>query len=655
MTQTVSDALAAAREALGKDDWAAALDLFRQVAPDALAPEDMEAMADAAWWTARPDEAIELLQRAYAAYAEAAKPARAGYVALILAREYGVKAATAVSTSWFKRAKHLLEAEPESAELGYLYLRESVQESNLNRFEESIAAARRAVDVGIRVGDRNLRAIGTVYQGVAMVEQGDVAEGLKLIDDAALAAVSGELGLYATGTVYCNTIAICCEVADFGRAREWADAAHQWSATHPQHPLVPGDCRVHQAEVLALRGAWAEAEESARRGAEELRAFNRLYHVGEALYQIGVIRLHMGDLEGARDHFAQASELGRDPQPGLSLLLLAERKTDAAEASIRRALEEEPSARLPRSRLLPAFIEIALANGHTEAAQAALEELESIAATFDAPSLRAATDGARGALLLAADDAGGAARALRHAVKTWQQVDAPYEGARARTLLAQAISQRGDAEGARMELQAARAAFEKLGAAADVRRVDEQLGAVSGKDDAPVTTARTFVFTDIVNSTNLIEVIGDEAWVDVSRWHDEALRRLFATHHGEELDHAGDGFFVAFGGPDDAIACAVAIQRGLAEHRRTHGFAPQVRIGIHATTAARSGVTFRGKGVHEAARIAATAAGGQIVASRTTVEGLAHPVRSSDPRDVMLKGIARPMEVVTVDWQAIGS
>jgi len=655
MTVTERDPLAAAREAFSRDQWAAALDLFRQVAPDAMAPEDLEAMADAAWWAAKPDEAIEVLQRAYAAYVEAAKPARAGYVALTLAREYGVKYASAMSRSWFNRAKHLLEAEPESAELGYLFLRESVQESNLNRLEESIAAARRAVEVGVRVGDRNLQAIGSVYQGVAMVEHGELAEGLKLIDDAALAAVSGELGMYATGTVYCNTIAICCEMADFGRAREWADAAHQWSAAHPQQPLVPGDCRVHQAEVLALRGSWAEAEASARRGAEELRAFNRLYHVGEALYQIGVIRLHMGDLEGARDHFGQASELGRDPQPGLSLLLLAERKSDAAAASIRRALDEEPDARLARSHLLPAYIEIMLADGRTEAAQAAFEELESIAATFDGPSLRAATDVAHGALLLTSGDTGGAARALRRALNGWQQVDAPYEGARTRTLLAQAISRQGDAEATRMELQAARAAFEKLGAAVDVRRVDELLGTVGGNDHAPAAATRTFVFTDIVNSTNLIEAIGDEAWVDVSRWHDDALRKLFATHHGEELDHAGDGFFVAFGGPNDALACAVAIQRALAEHRRTHGFAPQVRIGLHATTAARSGMTFRGKGVHEAARIAAIAGGGQIVASRDTVEGLVPPVAVTDQREVMLKGIAHPVEVMTIDWQAIGS
>jgi len=655
MSQTVSDPLAEAREAFSKDDWPAALDLYKRVGADDLAAEDLEAMADAAWWTARPDEAIDLLQRAYASYLDAGKPARAGYMALTLAREYGVKYATNVSASWFSRAKKLLEAEPESAELGYLYLRLSAQESNADRLEASIDAARRAVEIGERVGDRNLQAIGTVYLGVAMVDHGDVADGLKLIDDAALAAVSGELGLYATGTVYCNTIATCCEIADFGRAREWADAAHAWSSTHPQNPLVPGDCRVHQAEVLALRGAWVEAEESARRGAEELRAFNRLYHVGEALYQIGVIRLHLGDLEGARDHFGQASELGRDPQPGMSMLLLAERKLDPAMSSISRALEEEPANRLGRARLLPAFIEISLANGRIDAAQGALDELQSITAIFEAPSLRAATDSAGGAVLLAAGDAAGAARVLRRAVSGWQQVEAPYDGARTRALLAQAIERQGDAEGAQLERQAARAAFEKLGAATDMRLLDEHGALVDSVRSAAVSTARTFVFTDIVNSTNLIEAIGDDAWVDVSRWHDETLRKLFARHHGEELDHAGDGFFVAFDGPADAVACAVAIQQRLAGHRRTHGFAPQVRIGIHATSAARSGETYRGKGVHEAARIAALAMGGQIVASRSTVDGLTDPVGYSDPRDVSLKGIAQPVEIVTIDWQAIGA
>jgi class 3 adenylate cyclase len=654
MSQTVSDPLAAAREAFRTHDWAAALDLFKQAGGQGLAPEDLESMAEAAWWTARPDEAIEVLQRAYASYLEAGNRSRAGYVALTLAREYGVKFATSVSASWFNRAKQLLEAEPESAELGYLYLRQSVQESNAGRLDESIEAARRAVDVGSRLGDPNLQAIGSVYQGVALVEKGAVAEGLKLIDDAALAAVSGELGLYATGTVYCNTIATCCEIADFGRAREWADAAQRWSSTHPQNPLVPGDCRVHQAEVLALRGAWAEAEESARRGAEELRAFNRMYHVGEALYQIGVIRLHTGDLAAAHDLFAQASELGRDPQPGMSMLLLTERKADAAMASIGRALDEETSSRLSRARLLPAFVEISLANRRLNAAKQAVDELQSIANVYEAPLLHAASDTAHGALLLAAGDATAAVRTLRRAVNRWQDVDAPFEGARARAVLAEAIGLQGDAEGALLELQSAQATFERLGAIPDARRAQGLREGMHARPGPAPPAVRTFVFTDIVNSTSLIEAIGDEAWVDIVRWHDQTLRALFAEHHGDELDHAGDGFFVAFDGPEDAVRCAIGIQKSLADHRRRHGFAPQVRIGVHAASANRSAGSYRGKGVHEAARIAAAAGGGQILASRTTVDGLLPRFSASQPQSLTLKGISEPVEVVTIDWRSVG-
>ncbi|MBA3689297.1 MAG: LuxR family transcriptional regulator [Chloroflexi bacterium] len=655
MSQPMGDQLAAARDAFLTHEWANALDLFKQAdGGEGLTPEDLESMAEAAWWAARPDEAIEVLQRAYAGYLGVGKHARAGYVALSLAREYGVKFATSVATGWFNRAKRLLEAEPESAELGYLYGRQSVQALNAERFDEAIEAARRAVDVGVRVGDRNLQAIGAVYQGAALVEKGDVAEGLSLIDDAALAAVSGELGLFATGTVYCNTIATCCGIADFARARDWADAADQWSTTHPEQPLIPGDCRIHQAEVLALRGAWAEAEESARRGAEELRAFNRLYHVGEALYQIGVIRLHMGDLAGAHDLFAQASELGRDPQPGLSMLLLSERKVAAAMASISRALDEETASRLSRARLLPAFVEISLANRNLHAAQIAADELESIAITYDAPSLHAATDSARGALLLAAGEVTGAVPALRRAVSRWQEVQAPYEAARARGALAQAIGLKGDVDSARLELQAARSTFERLGAIPDARRIDMLWEEIDGRTDATAPTVRTFMFTDIVKSTNLVEAIGDEAWVDLLRWHDQTLRALFAEYHGDELDHAGDGFFVVFDGPEGALSCSVAIQQGLAEHRRSHGFAPQVRIGVHAASATRSGGAYRGKGVHEAARIAAVAQGGEIVASRTSLEGLTQQFPASLPQAVTLKGISEPVEVVTIDWRSMG-
>jgi class 3 adenylate cyclase len=655
MTQSVGDRLAEARDAFQGHEWGRALELFKQADQDAeLPPEDIESMGDAAWWAARPDEGIEAFQRAYSAYLAAQNRPRAAYVALTLAREFGVKQEGPVSAGWFKRAEKLLEAEPEGAEHGYLYLRQCVLALNAGNADEAIELGKRAVEVGARVGDANLRAIGSVYQGVALVDSGQVAAGLVLIDDAALAAVNGELGLYATGTVYCNTIATCCEIADFRRASDWSNAARRWSEKHPDQPLTPGDCRVHEAEVLALRGAWAEAEESARRGADELRAFNRLYHVGEALYQIGAIRLRMGDLSAAQDAFRQASELGRDPQPGLSLLLLAEAKVDASMASIARAVEEETSSNLARGRLLPAFVEISLTARDLDLARKGADELESIAATYDTPTLQAAAATARGSVLLAMGDAKAAARVLRAAVKRWQEIDAPYESAQARVLLARAVGMQGDQEGASLEFAAARGAFERLGASPDVSSIDAHLLEREADRGSALSSraTKTFLFTDIVKSTNLIEAIGDDAWLDLLRWHDQALRSLFAEHRGVEMDHAGDGFFVAFDEPGAAIRCAVAIQSKLAEHRRMHGFAPQVRVGVHATSATKAGGAYRGKGVHEAARIGSAAEAGEILASRSTLEAIAGRFAASPPRTVQLKGISQPVEVVAIDWRS---
>jgi class 3 adenylate cyclase len=182
-----------------------------------------------------------------------------------------------------------------------------------------------------------------------------------------------------------------------------------------------------------------------------------------------------------------------------------------------------------------------------------------------------------------------------------------------------------------------------------IEEVDELLPWQLRGKAAPSRVQKTFMFTDIVRSTNLVEALGDEAWQAVLRWHDEALRSQFAAHRGEEVTATGDGFFVAFDSPDQALACAVAIQRQLADHRRTAGFAPPVRIGVHAAGATRVGSNFTGKGVHEASRIAGLADGGEIVASRETAAGGRFP--NSEPRIVDVRGIAEPIEVVSVDWR----
>jgi class 3 adenylate cyclase len=185
-------------------------------------------------------------------------------------------------------------------------------------------------------------------------------------------------------------------------------------------------------------------------------------------------------------------------------------------------------------------------------------------------------------------------------------------------------------------------------AAITVEEVEELLPWQLRGKEAPRRVEKTFMFTDIEASTTLVEALGDDAWQGVLRWHDETLRSVFADHRGEEVVATGDGFFVGFDSPDDAIACAVAIQRRLAEHRRTQGFAPKVRIGVHASGATQVGRNFSGKGVHEAARIAALADGNEIMASRTTAADSRFPI--SEPRTVTLRGTTEPIDIVAIGW-----
>jgi class 3 adenylate cyclase len=304
--------------------------------------------------------------------------------------------------------------------------------------------------------------------------------------------------------------------------------------------------------------------------------------------------------------------------------------------------------------LLPAQVEIAIAAGDLQTARSAADELEPIAEAYGTPALQASAACARGALQLAEGDAA-ACESLRRGWRLWQEVDAPYEAARARVLLAAAYRDEGDAEAATLELRAARSAFERLGAVPDARHAAELLGSDVGPVGRPAAASRrvtkTFMFTDIVRSTNLVEAIGDEAWEDLLRWHDQTLRSLFGEHEGEEVKHAGDGFFIAFPDAARAIECAAAIQRTLADHRREHGFAVQVRIGLHTAEVTHRSGDYGGKGVHKAARIAALAEGGEILASQEIIEAGPIPFAVSDPRAVSLKGISARVQVATVEWR----
>jgi DNA-binding CsgD family transcriptional regulator len=327
------------------------------------------------------------------------------------------------------------------------------------------------VYIAERLGDADLLALAGHEQGHVLIRQGKVGQGLALLDEAMVAASAGELSPIVTGIVYCGVILACDEAHDLRRAREWTATLTRWCDGQPDMVAFSGRCLIHRAEIMQLQGEWSSALGEAQRAVERCLKGENRWAAGEACYRQGEVHRLRGDLEAAEGAFREASRCGREPQPGLALLRLSQGDGEAAAAAIRRALEEaaEPG---PRSGLLPAFVEVMLATGDLEAARGASDELGGLAGDFASDSLRAMTGHARGAVRLAQGDARGALVELRGAAKAWQDLDVPYEAARARELIGRACRELGDEDAAGLEMEAARSAFAELEAAPDLARLD---------------------------------------------------------------------------------------------------------------------------------------------------------------------------------------
>lgn len=643
--------LEAGKNALQRHAWAEAFaDLKSADAGNELDAEGLEMLADAAWWTAQPADSVAARERAYTAFVAAGNKRRATRVALRLTQDNANKLAFAAAQAWFARAQELIEGDEESVEYGYVLFVGFLMGPATPDLDATVALARRITEIGKRHNDRDLQAMASIAQGSALVAHGEIAAGFAYFDAATVAAVAGELDIWSTGWVYCTTIGTCRELADYRRASEWTEATTRW-CERQSITGFPGICRVYRAEIVALRGAWAQAEQEARRACEELQRYDLAMSAGLAFYDIGEIRLRMGDLPAAKEAFRRAHEMGMVPEPGMSLVRLAEGDAATAGSSLHRALANE-TAQFTRARLLPAEIEVALALGDRDRARAASTELDAIAKLYGTPAMDAIASSSRAALQLADGDAVAAEATLRSVLRLWLELGFPYEVARTRVLIAAAYRAQGDGAAAALELEAARSTFERLGARRDLRQVGELLGSEAPPADDAVgdTVERTFLFTDIVLSTKLAAAIGDDAWKDLIRWHDQALRALIAEHRGEEIRHTGDGFFVAFASAADAIDCAVAIQRRLSEQRKLQGFALQVRIGMHTAVAHRRGLDYAGFGIHEAARISGAAGAGEILVGADTLKA-AKTTYPSEARRLTLKDMPEPVEVASIDWR----
>ena len=659
----MAETFAAGMDAMRRHAWDEAFHAFTEVdRARGLAPQELQILAEAAWWTGRPDDAEAALKRAFAGHSKAGDHAAAAMVAIRLGERAFRQGALPVSQGWMAQAERLLEDLPESAAHAWFsFMRAAEALLGRNDPDAVISFADRAIELGKTHDDHDVQALSMSVKGAALLRMGELDSGLALIDEATALATTGALEAKTASDVYCITIGSCRTLADYRRAGEWTDQAESWMQRESIRGYT-GVCRVHRAELKRLRGAWSEAEQEARLACDELEKYRLMSEVGYAYSEVGEVRLRMGDLAAAEKAFTLAYQYGWDPQPGLAYLHLAKGDADEAAASIARSLAAVnevtgKGAEVPdpfgRAQLLPAAVDIALRRGDLATARAGTTELEELSARYPAVAREASALTARGALLLHEGEAGKATVLLDQAWRKWQEISLIYESARARLLLGQARLAAGEQSAGRLELLAARSVFARLGATPDLAVVN----VVLGDDAAPGSEGRsraekTFMFTDIVTSTDLIGLIGDAAWEELLGWHDRTLRSAFDDHHGEVVRHTGDGFFVAFDDVAAAVSCAVDIQRQLAEHRHQHGFAPWVRIGMHAAEATRKGSDYAGQGVHVAARLGALADREEIIASSSTLErATTIGFGLSAPRPVTLKGITEPIEVQTVDWR----
>ena len=463
--------LEAARNAYAERHWHAASTAFAGAdEAEPLAPDDLELFSMSLMMLARDDEASAILERAHHVYVQRGETLRAARSATWIGMNLAYRGVIGPATGWLGRAQRLLDSWPEqTAEHGLLMLPRIFQNEAAGEFEQAAEVAGEAAAIGERFGDRDLAALALHAQGHMLVKAGRVREGLPLLDESMVIVTTHDLSPFTAGIVYCGVILACSDAFEVPRARQWTQALTDWKEQQPELVAFTGRCLVHRAEILQLEGSWTDALEEARLAGKRFGETNNPA-AGVAHYrQAELLRLR-GEFRASEEAYREASRAGWEPQPGLAQLRLAQGKLETALTAIRRA-NVEITDPLKRAALLPAHIEIAVAAGEIEEAKASCVELRGLASRYDSAMLDAIVAHAEGTVELAEGDAMSALAKLRHAQRLWHELDAPYEIARTRELIAKACGTLGDDDACRFELDAARELFVRLGAAPDVARL----------------------------------------------------------------------------------------------------------------------------------------------------------------------------------------
>lgn len=462
-----------ARSAAARGGWQQAFDLLTEADADGLlAPTDLPVLGEVAYAAGHLDVTIEAWERAHVACMQAGEHVAAAGAAVRVAMHLLFDTALmAPVRGWLARAERLLEGREDTPAHAWLGVVRAYERMLTGDLPGARQWARQAVEVG-SMCDPAASAIGQVAEARLLILDGDVQQGMALLDQAGVATVSGDLDPLSTGVVYCELVCALQGLAQYDVAEQWTEAMERWCETNAIGSLH-GRCRVHRAEILRLRGTCNEAEDQALMACEELRPYLRR-ELGWPLNELGRIRLHKGDVAGAEEALLAAHRAGWDPQPGLALVRLAQGDVATAAASLRDALERPPrvpfkerppNTGLQRAPLLEAQVEIEIAAGNIGFAASAADELDLVAARFESKALVAGAALARGRVRLAEGDPAGAEQSLSNAVRLWNEVGAPYEAARARMALAEAHTATGSEHQAVLESHAARAILDGIATA----------------------------------------------------------------------------------------------------------------------------------------------------------------------------------------------
>ena len=442
---------------------------------------------------------------------------------------------------WFTRSQRMLDdAGVDCAERGLLLLLDALTALDAGDPRRALELIDVVCDCGERFACPDVTTLGRLARGQALIEQGARAAGLALLDEAMVAVQAGEVSAPVAGLATCAVLATCQRIDDIGRAVEWTRVLTRWCERHPD--LVPyrGQCLVHRAEILRIRGAWIDAAAAAEAACQHLAGQPAL---GDARYEQGELHRLRGELAAAEAAYREASRAsGVTRNRDSRSLRLAQGDVAGARASIGRVVVEAEGP-VARGRVLGAVVEIALAADDVAAARAAVDELGSLAAEAGTHLLGAAATALIGRVELAEGDAGAAIVTLRRAWRNWQRIGAPYEAARVRVLVADVCDRLGDADGAAMEREAARWVFHELGALADLARVDpaatppRTLGALTARE----TEVLTLVAAGLTN-----RAIGAELFIS-----DKTVGRHLSN------------IFAKLGVSSRAVATAWAYEQGL--------------------------------------------------------------------------------------------